>query len=79
MNTYLKELADMAYVGSNESYYGTSEQIRAFNDFMDTFDLYLTGKATGEEITAFDSFCSKATSDEIIDEAMRLAKIAAER
>lgn len=76
---FLNELAAMARVGTNEAYYGTQEQIAAFNDFTDILDQHLTGKLTREETEAFDTFCSKATSDEILDEGLRLAAIAAAR
>jgi hypothetical protein len=72
MALYLEELAAMARVGDNQSYYGTQEQIAAFNDFCDLLNLHLTGKLTAGEIDAFDVFCLKATSDEILDEGLRL-------
>jgi hypothetical protein len=77
--TYLEELAAMARVGENEAYYGTHEQISAFNDFCDILDQTLTGKLTNEQIAAFDTFCLKATSDEILDEGLRLAALAGGR
>jgi len=77
--TYLEEIAAMARVGDNEAYYGTQEQIAAFNDFTDILDQHLTGKLTADETKAFDAYCLKATSDEILDEGLRLAAIAASR
>ena len=76
MIAYLTELADMARVGTNEAYYGTHEQIAAQNDFTDILDQVLTGKLTSEETAAFDAYCNKATGDEILDEGLRLARVA---
>lgn len=72
---YLQKLATMARAGD----WGTSQQIAAENDFFDTLDLYLAGKLTEEEQNAFAAYCHRATSDERIDEGLRLAVIAAAR
>jgi len=73
--TYLEELAAMARVGDNESYWGTDEQIEALNDFCDVLAQH-TASLPIEVQEAFDAYCSKATSDEILDEGLRLAATA---
>jgi hypothetical protein len=59
--------------------WGSERQIAAENDFFDALDLFLTGKLVPEEERAFAAFCAKATSDERIDEGLRLAAIALSR
>jgi hypothetical protein len=76
--SYLKTLAADARPIS-EADYGSQRQIDAENDFFDALDLQLSGKLTDGESDAFAAYCLKATTDERIDEALRLAEATAVR
>lgn len=73
--TYLEELAAAARP-INDDDWGSERHINAHNDFFDALDLSMSGRLSVEETEKFDSFCAKATSDEMITEGLRLAAIA---
>jgi hypothetical protein len=78
MATYLEQLAKQARPTSLEDW-GSNRQATAQNDFLDELDLAVTGRLTKEETEAFDACCHKATVDEMVDEGLRLARLAASR
>jgi hypothetical protein len=59
----------------NNAEWGCQRQIDARNRFTEAVEAVLTRK----QFEAYDSFCLKATTDEIIEEGLRLAKAATEQ
>jgi hypothetical protein len=76
--TYLEQLAAAARPTNHEDW-GSPRQIGAQNSFFDALDIAVSGRLTLAETEAFDTFCHKATTDEMIDEGLRLARLAASR
>lgn len=71
---YLKQLANEA-APINDADYGSNRQVNAENDFFDALGLYLANLPIKDQ-EAFDSYCTKATTVERINEGLRLAALA---
>lgn len=75
MTTTLAQLELLAAAArpSSEWDWGTQRQIRAENRFHDALETVLSA-ATSQTIDDYYNFCLKATSEEQIDEGMKLAR-----
>jgi hypothetical protein len=59
--------------------WGSPCQIDAQNDFLDALAVACAGRLTVAETAIFDTFCHRASPNEMIDEGLRLARLAATR
>lgn len=72
----LAELEEMARIARpiDDDEWGSERQIEAENDFFDACEDALPEVFDRESDTDFNRFCLKATSNEMIDEALKILR-----